>query len=261
MSAFLDETGTLITVSEVNPLPVTIVTTDYTEAELPDAASVPSGTEVFNTTYQVKMRSNGTSWEWLGIGTATLSALPLPTAVPSGTKFNITGLGTGSAVFMSNGTYWLPVGEVLLKTVNTDSVVANFTDETTLATFTMPKKLASPNMTIVVNAAWTTNATAGVKNTRIRFGGDIVSNPTHNGASLISMQYEVLIRFRNSLSNQFAYGVTVPGSYTPTSAASVFLTKDMSEATGSDVDIVLTGQVPVVNDNITLRGYTITLRG
>jgi len=38
MSAFLDETGTLITVSEVNPLPVTIVTTDYTEAELPDAA-------------------------------------------------------------------------------------------------------------------------------------------------------------------------------------------------------------------------------
>ncbi|HQZ60636.1 MAG TPA: hypothetical protein PLQ39_13250, partial [Acinetobacter sp.] len=69
------------------------------------------------------------------------------------------------------------------------------------------------------------------------------------------------IRFRNSLSSQFAYGVTVPTSYTTTSAASVFLTKDMSEATGSDVDIVLTGQVPASSDNITLRGYTITLRG
>ena len=88
MSAFLDETGTLITVdhsnplpvalvagftslndgelktaSYANPLPVTIVTTDYTEAELPDADDVAVGTEVFNTTYQVKMRSNGTSWE------------------------------------------------------------------------------------------------------------------------------------------------------------------------------------------------------
>ena len=233
----------------------------YTEATMPLPTSVPNGTEVFNSTYQVEMRSNGTSWAYLGVGTATLSALPLPTAVPSGTRFNITDLGTGSAVFISNGSHWLPVGEVLLKTGNVDSIVTGVTDETTLATFTIPKKLASPNMAIIVNAAWTTNATAGVKNTRIRFGGDIVSNPTHNGATLISMQYEALIRFRNSLSNQFAYGVTVPGSYTPTSAASVFLTKDMSEATGSDVDIVLTGQVPALSDNITLRGYTITLRG
>lgn len=87
MSAFLDETGTLITVdhsnplpvvlvagftslndgelktaSYANPLPVTVVTTNYTEQELPDADSVAVGTEVFNTTYQVKMRSNGTKW-------------------------------------------------------------------------------------------------------------------------------------------------------------------------------------------------------
>jgi len=174
----------------------------------------------------------------------TVADLPLATAASKNTFYRITDLGTGSAVFMSNGTYWLPVGEVLLKTGNVDSIVTGVTDETTLATFTMPKKLASPNMSIVVNAAWTTNATAGVKNTRIRFGGDIVSNPTHNGASLISMQYESLIRFRNSLSNQFAYGVTVPTSYTTTSAASVFLTKDMSAETGSDVDIILTGQIP-----------------
>ena len=190
----------------------------------------------------------------------TIADLPLATAASKNTFYRITDLGTGSAVFFSNGSYWLPVGEVVLKTWNIDAVVTGVTDETTLATFTMPKKLASPNMTIVVNAAWTTNATGGVKNARIRFGGDIVSNPTHNGATLISMQYESLIRFRNSLNSQFAYGVTVPTSYTPTSAASVFLTQDMS-AGGSDVDIVLTGQVPALSDNITLRGYTITLRG
>ena len=34
----------------------------YTEAQMPLPTSVPNGTEVFNTTYQVKMRSDGTRW-------------------------------------------------------------------------------------------------------------------------------------------------------------------------------------------------------
>jgi len=34
----------------------------YAEADMPLATAVPNGTEVFNTTYQVKMRSNGTRW-------------------------------------------------------------------------------------------------------------------------------------------------------------------------------------------------------
>lgn len=35
---------------------------EYAENNLPLANSVPSGTEIFNTTYQVKMRSNGVRW-------------------------------------------------------------------------------------------------------------------------------------------------------------------------------------------------------
>lgn len=35
---------------------------EYSENNMPLANSVSNGTEVFNTTYQVKMRSNGTKW-------------------------------------------------------------------------------------------------------------------------------------------------------------------------------------------------------
>jgi len=110
MSAFLDETGTLITVSEVNPLPVTIVTTDYTEAELPDAASVPSGTEVFNTTYQVKMRSNGTDWEWLGVGKSTWANKPA--IAPLGQIICITDIGENGILCRGNGTKWVRIHSI-----------------------------------------------------------------------------------------------------------------------------------------------------
>lgn len=41
-------------------------TPEYTQATMPAASSVPNGYEVFNTTYKVKMRSDGTKWISLG---------------------------------------------------------------------------------------------------------------------------------------------------------------------------------------------------
>lgn len=38
------------------------IAVEYNEASMPLATTVPLGTEVFNTTYQVKLRSNGTRW-------------------------------------------------------------------------------------------------------------------------------------------------------------------------------------------------------
>ena len=232
---------------------------DYTEAELPDADDVAVGTEVFNTTYQVKVRSNGTSWMYLGIGTATLSALPLPTAVPSGTKFNITDLGTGSAVFMSNGSHWLPVGEVLLFVDPVGTTLTATTTETVLTTFTLNKKLASPKMTIVVNSVWSMNNSANIKIPRVRFGGVTGAeyvNPLI--ASNSSFQSECLIRFKNALNSQVGMASTQWPAYSAGGGATVASSLDMSV---NNADIVLTGQLANAADNLTLRAYTVTLRG
>lgn len=232
---------------------------DYTEAELPDADDVAVGTEVFNTTYQVKVRSNGTSWMYLGIGTATLSALPLPTDVPSGTKFNITNLGTGSAVFMSNGSHWLPVGEVLLFVDPVETTLTATTTETVFTTFTLNKKLASPKMTIVVNSVWSMNNSANIKTPRVRFGGVAGAeyvNPQI--ASNSSFQSECLIRFKNALNSQVGMASTQWSAYSAGGGATVASSLDMSV---NNADIVLTGQLTNAADNLTLRAYTVTLRG
>ena len=63
----------------------------YTEAQMPLATAVSIGTEVFNTTYQVKMRSNGTSWEWLGIGKSTWANKPA--TAPLGQIICVTDIG------------------------------------------------------------------------------------------------------------------------------------------------------------------------
>lgn len=76
----------------------------YTEAQMPLPTSVPNGTEVFNTTYQVKMRSNGTSWEWLGVGKSTWANKP-DNPVTGQTIF-ITDIGTNGTVFVASATRW-----------------------------------------------------------------------------------------------------------------------------------------------------------
>lgn len=230
----------------------------YADNDLPLASSVTINTEVFNTTYQVKMLSNGTSWKYLGIATATLSALPLPSAVPSGTKFNITDLGTGSAVFMSNGTYWLPVGEVLLFVDNVGSTLTAVTTETVLTTFTLNKKLASPKMTIVVNSVWSMNNSANIKTPRVRFGVTGTEYVNTQIASNSSFQSECLIRFRNELNSQVGMASTQWPAYSTGGGAVVTSSLDMSV---NDADIVLTGQLANAADYLTLRAYTITLRG
>jgi len=285
MSAFLDETGTLITVdhsnplpvalvagftslndgelktaSYANPLPVTVVTTDYTEAELPDADDVAVGTEVFNTTYQVKVRSNGTSWMYLGIGTATLSALPLPTAVPSGTKFNITNLGTGSALFYSNGTYWLPVGEQLIAVDGAIATLTGTTNETVLATFAFPAKLASPKMVLSINSLWSNTNSSNNKTPRVRLGG--ISGTTYSNPVLTATaayQTVTSIRSKNSVSSQVGMASPIAAVYSISGGNPVITsTIDMS---ASNTDIVITGQLADSSESLTLQAYSITLRG
>jgi len=188
----------------------------------------------------------------------TVANLPAASAA-SGQMVRVTDLGTGSAVFVSNGSHWLPVGEVLLYVDNVGATLTTVTTETVLSEFTLNKKLASPNMTIVVNSLWSMNNSANIKTPRVRFGGIAGTEYVNTQiASNSSFQSECLIRFRNALNSQIAMAGTQWSSYSATGGAVVTSSLDM---TVNDAAIVLSGQLANAADYLTLRGYTITLRG
>ena len=188
----------------------------------------------------------------------TVANLPAASAA-SGQMVRVTDLGTGSAVFVSNGSHWLPVGEVLLYVDNVGATLTTVTTETVLSEFTLNKKLASPNMTIVVNSLWSMNNSANIKTPRVRFGGIAGTEYVNTQiASNNSFQSECLIRFRNALNSQIAMAGTQWSSYSATGGAVVTSSLDM---TVNDAAIVLSGQLANAADYLTLRGYTITLRG
>lgn len=188
----------------------------------------------------------------------TVANLPAASAA-SGQMVRVTDLGTGSAVFVSNGSHWLPVGEVLLYVDNVGATLTTVTTETVLSEFTLNKKLASPNMTIVVNSVWSMNNSANIKTPRVRFGGIAGTEYVNTQiASNNSFQSECLIRFRNALNSQTAMSATQWSSYGVGGVVAVTSSLDM---TVNDAAIVLSGQLANAADYLTLRGYTITLRG
>lgn len=189
----------------------------------------------------------------------TVADLPLATAASKNTFYRITDLGTGSAIFMSNGSHWLPVGEVLLFVDAVGTTLTAITTETVLSTFTLNKKLASPKMTIVVNSVWSMNNSANIKTPRVRFGGVAGTEYVNTQiASNSSFQSECLIRFRDALNSQLGMSSTQWPAYSTGGGAVVTSSLDMSV---NDADIVLTGQLANAADNLTLRAYTVTLRG
>ena len=192
------------------------------------------------------------------IPTFTIAELPVASAMPNQLA-RVTDIGQGGATFVSNGTYWLPHGEVLLKVDNVGATLTGSTSETLLSNFMFPSKLASPKMTIVVNSVWSMNNSANIKTPRVRFGGITGAeyvNPQI--ASNSSLQSECLIRFKNALNSQVGMASTQWPAYSVGGGATVASSLDMSV---NDADIVLTGQLANAADNLTLRAYTVTLRG
>jgi len=271
MSAFLDETGTLITVdhsnplpvalvagftslndgelktaSYANPLPVTIVTTDYTEAELPDADDVAVGTEVFNTTYQVKMRSNGTSWEWLGIGKSTW--VDKPAIAPLGQTICITDVGENGSLWRGNGTKWVRLNPIKIFSLSAPFSLTGTTSAVTLATatITIPAGLLGANGKLKIYPLWATTNNANVKTLRVVFGGSTCTTMTSQ--SVPNNSGLVIIRNTNSESAQKTSSGLVAGIGSSFGSIAV-TTIDTTAAT----TITITGQLAVGGDTLTLE--------
>jgi len=275
MSAFLDETGTLITVdhsnplpvalvagftslndgelktaSYANPLPVTVVTTDYTEAELPDADDVAVGTEVFNTTYQVKMMSNGVSWEWLGVGRSTWANKPA--IAPSGQIICITDVGENGSLCRGNGTGWVRMHSIGYYDLAVTVTLTTTTLETELASITIKGGLmgAKGKLKIWPLVSMTNNANA--KTVRVKMDGNVFYGNTRTNEA--QLQFLSIVRNTNSQSVQkISSGITAGLGVSTGAVAS--LTVD----TSADFTINITGQLAVGTDTLTLEGFFVEI--
>lgn len=188
----------------------------------------------------------------------TIADLPLATAASKNTFYRITDLGTGSALFYSNGSYWIPCGEQLIYVNNIGATLTGTTTETVLSTFTFPSKLASPNMTIVASSLWSTTNNANNKTLRARLNGTSGTEFLSVAISTsTSFQTETMIRHRNSVASQIGMSAGTTTQYGLSGNAVVTSNIDMSSA---NRDIVLTGQLANSSDSIILRAYTISLR-
>lgn len=190
----------------------------------------------------------------------TVADLPLATAASKNTFYRITDLGTGSALFYSNGTYWLPCGEQLIAVNGAIVALTGTTNETALATFAFPAKLASPKMVLSINSLWSNTNSGNNKTPRVRLGG--ISGTTYTNPVLTtSAAYQTVtsIRSKNSVSSQVGMASPIIAVYSGSGVNPVVTsTIDMS---ASNTDIVITGQLADSSESLTLQAYSITLRG
>jgi hypothetical protein len=244
MSAFLDETGTLITVDHNNPLPVTIVTTDYTEAELPDADDVAVGTEVFNTTYQVKMRSNGTSWVWLGVGRSTW--VNKPATATQGQTICITDVGDNGSLWRGNGTKWVKLNAFVLYSNLTTTSLTGTTLETELATIPVKGGVLGVNGKLRFYILGTVTNNANAKSFRLKHASTPLWQVSYTTA--VGVTAQILFLNKNSESSQ----VTSLFNSSILSGSAVTVVTPSAINTSADFSLTITGQLANSEDSISV---------
>ena len=216
----------------------------YTEAQMPLATAVPNGTEVFNTTYQVKMMSNGVSWEWLGVGKSTWANKPA--IAPLGQIICVTDVGENGSLWRGNGTKWVRLNPIKIFSLSAPFSLTGTTSAVTLATITIPAGLLGANGKLKIYPLWATTNNANIKTLRVVFGGStcttITSQSVPNNSGLL------IIRNTNSESAQKCSSGLVAGIGSSFGSIAS-LTVDTSAAT----TITITGQLAVGTDTLTLE--------
>lgn len=127
------------------------------------------------------------------------------------------------------------------------------TSETVLATLTLPGGTLGPNGSINVDALWSNNNSAGTKTLRCRFGGLTgMIFGTSTSSTTVAARATGFMQNRNSASAQIG------------SNNAGFIASNAAHNTGvldtaNAQDIVITGQLGVGTDSMTLEGYTIRI--
>ena len=211
---------------------------EYSQSNMPLPASVPNGTEVFNTTYQVEMRSNGTSWEWLGVGRSTWANKP--SVAPLGQIICITDIGENGILCRGNGTKWVRMHPTILYNLATPIVLTGTTLETTLLTITIPAALMGLIGRINVLSFFALTNNANNKTLRAKIGANTVH--VQGAASLAATGFNFWLLNLNSATAQrnnssalFAIDTTV------------------------SMDLRITGQLANAEDSMTINTLTLEL--
>lgn len=129
------------------------------------------------------------------------------------------------------------------------------TNETTLATVSVPAGALGTNGILRVHSLWSVNNDASNKSTRVRLGG--ISGTIFMDIGLPNLASFELVRMiwlRNSAASQVSASAA-DGSPGTSGAAVTTGVIDTSAA----VDLVLTGQLADGTDTITLEAYTVEL--
>lgn len=155
---------------------------------------------------------------------------------------------------LANGTRWSPSGGVCLvsQSPTTTSVTGTLT-ETTLGSFVIPGGLMSANGQLEIKTLWAFTNSANAKTNRIRMntlsGSQFISSaPTTSDSG----QYLTIIR-NNGLTTQQRGTNSGISSFGSTTAGLAVSTTD----TGSDFNIVISGQLALSSETITLHHVSI----
>lgn len=190
-------------------------------------------------------------------GSYTFATKPTASNYPSGSVIRITDVGvSGNAgsIWVTDGTYWSPEnGHIVLASSAVAQSHTGNTDETALASLSIPAGLIGPNGTLVISGKFSHPISSNVKTMRVNLASTTLCQVAAS-ASNGTLAFEWRISNRNSESSQLGHftGNTGVGG----SAASFNTgTVDTSQAQ----TLAITAQLSSGAETITLEGYSIEL--
>lgn len=152
---------------------------------------------------------------------------------------------------------FIPAREIILASSAVQLSHTGNTNETTLATITIPAGTMGANDMIEVTTLWSFTNNANVKTPRVRLGG--VSGTAFYGpgpASNVQIYSQIRIRNRGVQNSQLGYSASAQTSYSASAGALVTSAIDM----GSAQDLVFSGQLANSADTISLESYDVSIK-
>lgn len=193
---------------------------------------------------------------WALVGQAyTWTGKPAASSVAAGTVIRITDYGVGPGMFfVSDGTNWSPKGPQLLARGTVAASVTGTTNETTLATITVPGGMMGLNGGIEIDATWSNNSSGNIKTHRMRWTG-VAGTQLYAVATSTNIAHHEMrrLRNRNSASSQISsYSSVAPGFGSGTTAPTT-----TAVDTTADQTIVLSSQLANAGDNSAVERYEV----
>lgn len=147
-----------------------------------------------------------------------------------------------------------PAGRILAQSAQAVSLTGS-TDETTLASLTIPAGLIKTNGGILVYSHWSMTGNTNNKRKRIKLGSKSFLDLTTSGGTIVSYARELWI-FARGRASQVAMGAGITGGAVGQQAVA---TATATEDLDTDLTLAITGQLGTGTDTLTLEAYSVQL--